>query len=190
MSQPRILAFAGSNRAGSFNRKALAPAIAGAEAVGAEVTVLDLKAHPLPLYDADLESAEGVPENARKLQRLFAEHDGLLIASPEYNGLITPLVKNTLDWISRAPDDVSDPYEGKVAGILSASPGALGGLRGLNHLRTLLTNLGVLVLPAQVAVSSAHEVFAEDGTLTNERRRSQLVALGRSLAETLRKLSV
>src|SRR5688572_18337049 len=134
MSAPRILAFAGSLRKDSYNKKLLAIAVQGARDAGAEVTVVELVDYPLPLFDEDLERA-GTPENAKKLKQLFLEHDALLIASPEYNSSFTAITKNTIDWVSRSSP--GEPglaaYRGKTAAIIAASPGALGGLRGLVH---------------------------------------------------------
>lgn len=187
---PRILAFAGSARAGSFNRKLIRIAVGGARAAGAEVTLLELKDYPLPLYDGDLEAAEGLPPNARKLKEMFLAHEGLLIAAPEYNSSITPLLKNTIDWVSRsAPGEASLAcYDGKVAALMSASPGGLGGLRGLMVVRLCLSNIKVLVLPDQVAVATAHEAFAEDGRLKDEKREAAVARLGATLAQTIAKL--
>jgi chromate reductase, NAD(P)H dehydrogenase (quinone) len=158
----KLLAFAGSIRQESFNRKALDYAVAGARDAGAEVTLIDLRDYALPLFDQDWESANGVPENAVNLKHLFIEHQGLLIASPEYNSSITPLLKNTLDWISRPWQGQSGlvPYQNKVAALVSASAGALGGLRSLRHVREILTTLGVMVIPRQQAVSNADKVFS------------------------------
>ena len=119
----------------------------------------------MPLFNQDLEEAEGPLESAGKLKEIMLAHDGLLIASPEYNSSITPLLKNTIDWVSRAGEGKRAlvAYEGRVAAVMSASPGRLGGLRGLVHLRSILSNIGVLVIPDQVAVSGAHTAFDEDG---------------------------
>jgi NAD(P)H-dependent FMN reductase len=188
---PRILAFAGSAREGSFNRMLARVAVEGARAAGAEVTVIDLRDYPLPVFDQDLEAESGLPENARKLKELFLAHDGLLVACPEYNSSITPLLKNVIDWVSRkaAPDEpMLAAYSGKVAAILAASPGALGGLRSLRHVREILGNIGVLVLPQQQAVPKAHEAFAEDGTLKDGKLAARIEGLGAALAETLAKL--
>src|SRR5215471_4093780 len=138
--KPRILAFAGSLRRESFNKKLVPIAVKGAREAGAEVTLIDLKDFPLPLFDQDLEAEQGMPQNGAKLKRLFIEHDGLLISSPEYNSSITGVLKNAIDWVSRpAPDEPSlVAFRGKVATLMSASPGALGGLRGLVHLRSIL----------------------------------------------------
>ena len=191
MSRPvRILAFAGSARRESFNKRLVAVAAAGAREAGAEVTVLDLADLPLPLFDQDLEAAEGLPENARRLKRLMVEHDGLLISSPEYNSSITPLLKNAIDWASRREEGEERlvAYAGKAAALMSASPGRLGGLRGLVHVRAILGNLGVLVLPEQQAVGGALEAFNDDGTLADPKAQAAVTALGSRLAEVLAKL--
>ena len=135
MNAVRVLAFAGSARAGSFNVKLLALAVQAARELGAEVTPLDLRRLALPIYDAEIEAA-GMPEGALELRRLLATHDALLIASPEYNGFPTPLLINSLDWVSRvaAADGLPSGLAamgGKVAGVMSASPGPMGGLRSL-----------------------------------------------------------
>lgn len=176
MSQVRILAFAGSARKDSYNKKLIKLAAADAEAAGAQVTLVDLAEYSMPLYDGDLEAESGPPENAMKLRAMLKEHDALMIASPEYNSSITPLTKNTIDWISRNEQGKGDtsPYTGKVALLLAASPGALGGLRGLVHLRSILGNIGVIVLPNQRAVSVAHEAFDETGALKDAKAAQQL----------------
>jgi chromate reductase len=184
----KILAFAASTRAGSFNQTALEVAADGAREAGAEVTLLSLGDYPLSVFDQDFEAAEGLPENVAKLRAIFAEHDGLLVASPEYNGFFTPLLKNTLDWLSRpAPDDSPAPFVDKAAALVSASPGGLGGIRGLPHAKLLLENLGILVLPGSHAVGSAHEVFGADD-FADSRHAQGLQSLGRALAETVAKL--
>ncbi|HIK08909.1 MAG TPA: NAD(P)H-dependent oxidoreductase [Oscillatoriaceae cyanobacterium M33_DOE_052] len=144
---PKILAFAGSTRADSYNKKMVKIAAAGAKAAGAEVTYLDLRDLPLPLFDEDLQAQEGFPENARKLKELMLAHQGLLIASPEYNSSITAVLKNAIDWASR-PSEPGEQmlacFNGKVATIMSASPGGMGGMRGLVHLRSILGNINVI----------------------------------------------
>jgi len=169
---------------------ALAVAADGARQAGAEVTILDLIDYPLPIMDEDLEAAEGMPENAAKLQDLFGAHDGFLIACPEYNGLITPLLKNTIDWISRPGPNGSglQYYKGKTVGLVAASPGGLGGMRGLVHVRQLMTNLGGIVIPNQVAVSGAKSVFAEDGSPTDDGKADQLRGVGAALAQVTAQL--
>lgn len=165
---PKILAFAGSLRRDSWNRKLIHVATEAARAAGAEVTLIDLADYPLPLMDEDLEAREGLPVNAQRLKALFKAHDALLIASPEYNSSVPPLLKNTLDWVSREWQGESGlvPYQGKVAALLAASPGAFGGMRMLPHLRQILNALGVLVLPGQFSLSHADKGFDDaDGAL-------------------------
>ena len=187
---PKILAFAGSTREGSFNKKLIRIAAAGATAAGAEVTLLDLRDLPLPLYDGDLEAREGIPENARKLKELMVAHHGFLISAPEYNSSITGVLKNAIDWASRPASGEPSlvAFTAKAAALMSASPGALGGLRGLVHLRAILSNIGVLVIPDQVAVPLAPEAFAADGSLKDAKRQAGVDGLGRKLTELLRKL--
>jgi NAD(P)H-dependent FMN reductase len=190
-TRPRILAFAGSTRADSFNKKLLHIAAAGARDAGAEVTRIDLRDFPLPLYDGDLEEREGLPDNAKKLKQLFLAHDGLLLSCPEYNSGITGVLKNTIDWVSRSESE-DEPdlacYVGKVAALMSASPGFLGGLRGLVQVRSILSNIKVLVLPDQVTVGKAHEAFNADGSLRDAKKQAAVKSLGAALAHTIRKL--
>ena len=191
MSQPKIIAFAGSLRAGSLNKKLLANAADAARAAGAEVTVVDLRELALPLYDQDIEDASGLPEGAKKLKALLRASDGFLIASPEYNSSITAALKNAIDWASRAEADDEPPlaaFRGKTAALISASPGALGGLRGLVTVRSILGNIGVIVLPDQVCIGKAHEAFDEAGKLKDERKAKQVAALAKGLVEVLGKL--
>ncbi len=190
MPASKILAFAGSTRTGSFNKQLAALAADAARQVGAEVTLIDLRDLALPLFDQDLEEASGLPEGAKRFKALLRESDGFLIASPEYNSSITGVLKNAIDWASRAESDDEPPlvaFRGKAAALVSASPGGLGGLRALVHLRAILGNIGVLVLPDQVSISSAHEAFA-DGQLKDERKAAQVASLAKALVETTRKL--
>lgn len=191
MSTPRILAFGGSLRRESFNQKLVAVAAEGARAAGADVTVIALRDFPLPLFDEDLEAAEGLPENAKRLKALFRDHDGLLIASPEYNSSITGALKNVIDWVSRGETEDEPPLSalsGKTAVIFSASPGGLGGLRGLVHLRSILGNIGITVLPDQVAVGAAHEAINAEGALSDPKQHARVENLGATLAKHLAKL--
>jgi chromate reductase len=190
MTTPRILAFAGSARRESFNKKLIKIAAAGAEAAGASVTLIDLADFELPLFNQDLEAEKGLPEKAVALKKLFVEHDGLLMACPEYNSSITPLWKNTIDWVSRQAPGESPlaAFKGKVATIMSASPGKLGGLRGLVHVRSILGNIGVVVLPEQIAISEATGAFTPDGKLQDAKLQESIAGLGRKLAEFLTKL--
>lgn len=191
MNQPKILAFAGSTRTASFNKLLVKIAADSARSSGAEVTLLDLRDLPLPLFDEDLEAANGLPGHAKKLKALLREHDGFLIAAPEYNSSITGVLKNAIDWASRAESDDEPPlacFRGKTAALMSASPGALGGMRGLVHVRSILGNIGVLVLADQVCISKAHEAFDASGMLKDAGKGRQVAALGSGLAELLAKL--
>lgn len=190
MPSPRILAFSGSARRESFNQRLAAAAAESARAAGADVTLVNLRDYPMPIFNQDDEAENGQPDAAKALKVLFSEHDGLLIASPEYNGLLTPLLKNTLDWLSRQHDDEAKmmAYTGKIAAIMGASGGSLGGLRGLVHVRALLTNLGVTVVPKQHALSAAHKAFNDDGSLANESDQSSVDAVAGQLVELCRKL--
>jgi len=189
-SNARILGFAASARADSFNKKLVRIALRGAESSGATVTFLDLRDYPLPLYDGDDEVSKGLPENVEKLRALFRECNGLLLASPEYNGFLSPLLKNTLDWLSRAPEAKTDmsAFTAKVAAIMAASPGPLGGLRGLRGVRELLTNPGFTVLPSQITIRGAFKAFDEAGELIDADQTKRVEALGAQLADTAAKL--
>ncbi len=190
MPSTKILAFAGSTRKDSYNKMMVQAAAQGARDAGAEVTYVDLRDYPLPLFDQDLEAAGGLPENARKLKELFIANQGFLIASPEYNSSISAVLKNTIDWISR-PQPNERPliaFTGKVATLMSASPGALGGLRGLVHVRSILGCMGVIVLPGQVAIVKAHEAFNADGSMKDEKQLASVKDLGKNLAAAVGKL--
>jgi NAD(P)H-dependent FMN reductase len=137
----------------------------------------------MPLFNQDLEATDGPPPQASRLKEIMRAHGGLLIASPEYNSSISPLLKNTIDWVSRPADgeQMLAAYQGKVAGLMSASPGRLGGLRGLVHLRSILSNIGVLVIPDQVAVGEAGAAFDDSGDLVDDRRRASVQGVGRTV---------
>ena len=188
---PKILAFAGSNREASYNKKLVKIAAEGAKVAGAEITYVDLRDLPMPIYDEDLEAKEGLPENARKFKELLKEHQGLLIASPEYNSSITVVLKNAIDWASRPEpgEPMLAAFTGKVAAIMSASPGGLGGLRGLIHVRSILSSINVLVLPDQKAISSAFQAFDEEGKLKDPKQQESVEQLGSKLATILAKLA-
>jgi NAD(P)H-dependent FMN reductase len=190
MANPiRIVALAGSLRKDSYNKKLVQIAIKAATAAGAEVNYLDLRDYPLPIFDQDLETAHGLPEPAKKLKQIFIDCDGFLWSCPEYNSSITAVLKNTIDWVSRpAPGEPNlAGFKGKVAALMAASPGALGGLRGLVTVRAILGNIGVIVLPDQIAVSKAHEAFAADGSLKDAKMQAGIEGLGRGLVECLKK---
>ena len=186
---PRILAFAGSTRKESFNKKLVQFAVEGAREAGAEVILIDLKEFPLPLFDQDIETERGMPDNGARLKKLFSDHNGLLIASPEYNSSVTAVLKNAIDWVSR-PAPGEPPlvaFRGKVATLMSASPGALGGLRGLVHVRSILGNIGVIVLPDQLSIPKARDAFQPDGSLSDAKQQAGIETLGKTLASFLMK---
>lgn len=183
---PRILAFSGSARRDSLNRKFLAVAVQAVRDAGGSVTLLDLNDHVLPLYHGDLEDKSGLPENAIKLMALIAQHDALLIASPEYNSMITPLLKNTLDWCTRGDDD---PFAGKVAAVLSASPGPYGGIRSLQLAQQLLLKLGCQIVPGQVTLPHADKAFDEQGALKEARPLKAVQGLAAALMRTTSRLA-
>jgi len=167
-------------------------AAAGAREAGADVTLISLREFPMPLFDEDFESENGKPEQAKALKQLMIEHDGFLIACPEYNSSITAVLKNAIDWVSR-PDEGDPPgglaaFQDKVVSLMSASPGGLGGLRGLVHVRAILGNIGCIVLPGQIAISAAFKAFNDDGSLADEKKHQRIAQLGKSLAQTLQKL--
>ncbi len=175
-----ILVFAGSIRRESVNRKLARVAAQAVEAAGGRATLLELGDFPMPFYNGDLEAESGPPENAFRLQEIIAAHAGLIVVSPEYNHSIPALLKNTLDWVSRTPRvRGANPFAGKVAGLMAASPGALGGLQGLDTVQRVLATVGCLVLPSVVAVPHADRAFDAEGQLTDAtsfRRVEELAA--------------
>ena len=183
MQKIRMVALAGSTRRGSLNQQLVAEV--ARRTAHAEVQVLNLNHYPLPLYDGDLEGSRGVPETAQELARILATGDALVIASPEYNASMSAVLKNVLDWVSR----VGRVFEGKPVMLLSASPGSLGGLQGLGHLRAVFTALGALVLPGQRAVAKAHEAFDSEGRLLDEQLGSDLDRLTSELVRVAGRLA-
>lgn len=188
---PKILAFSGSLRTGSYNQMLVRIAAAGARSAGAEVTELDLRELPLPVYDADLEARDGLPDNAKRLKDLMKAHAGFLIASPENNSSVSAALKNAIDWASRPePGETTLVcFRDKVAVIMSASPGGLGGLRGLVHLRSILGNISVLMLPDQKAIPGAGDAFDGNGSLKDAKQQEAIENLGAKLATVLAKLA-
>ncbi len=180
----RIIALAGSLRANSYNKQLVRVASAAAVAQGADVIDIDLADYDIPLFSEDLE-AEGVPESVVKLKAQFREADGLLIASPEYNGSISGVLKNVLDWLSRPDADYpgSNVFAERVVGLLAASPGALGGLRGLTHVTDIFGNLGSIVLPGQVALPKAYNAFDAAGDMIDSAMRERVAGVGRRVVE-------
>ena len=182
---PRILAFSGSARRESLNKKLLNAAVAATRAAGGEVTEIDFNTLAMPLYHGDLEDEKGMPENAQKFVELITQHDAVLIASPEYNSQMTPLLKNAIDWATRADEN---PLQGKVAAVVSASPGAFGGIRSMTLARQLLTHLGCHVIPAQCLLPHADKAFDASGALTDERTRKNVQAVAKQLVEVATRL--
>jgi chromate reductase len=194
MTQPtKILAFAGSARKGSFNHQLVRIAAAGAKSAGAEVTVIDFNDYPMPLYDQDLEAEKGLPDSVLAFKTLLKSHQGFLIACPEYNSSITPLLKNAIDWASRSepgePPLALTCFKGKVAGIMATSPGGLGGLRGLVHVRDILENIGVIVIPEQKTLPGCYQAFNEQGQLNDPDQQDSVMTIGRRLTEVATKLN-
>ena len=192
MTTAKILAFSGSSRKESWNRKVLEIAVAGARAAGADVMVANLADYPMPIYNADWHAENGVPDAMRELRKLMMSCNGLLIASPEYNASLTPLLKNTIDWLSQDVGKEKDeggnaPFEGKIGGLMGASNGGFGTIRALPHVSYILSNLGVFMLPV-VAVPGVAKTFDESGNMTNERSKKMLSGLGARLAQTIVKL--
>lgn len=173
MEAVRLLIVPGSSRTGSFNRKLAEVAAGVARGAGAVPTVLGLRALALPVYDGDLEAASGVPEGGVALRDAIRTSDAVLVVTPEYNGFPTPLVINAFDWMSRIPASAPGgaglaATAGKPCGLLSASPGPLGGLRSMNTLRQFLQmSIGMLVAPTQFALARAGEAFDANGALVD-----------------------
>jgi chromate reductase len=186
--KPRILAFAGSTREGSHNKRLIKVAAEAARAAGAEVTLIDLRDYPMPPYDGDLE-AQGLPASVVALKEMFKAHDGLLISAPEYNGGMSGMLKNVIDWVSRRGDDDRRlvAFSGKFGGLMSASPGRLGGVRGLGQLRHVLTTMGVLVVPQQRGIDAAHMAFGEDGRLKDPEQQAAIEAIAARLVDLVRR---
>lgn len=185
-SEPRLLFFAGSAREKSWNKRLARLGATIAEANGIAATFVDLADYPMPIYDGDLEAKSGPPDNARKLKALMKVHSGIFIASPEYNASFSPLLKNAIDWVSHIRDDGEAPLEifkTRVFALGAASPGGMGGLRGLSQLRLVFENgLNALVLPDQFAVPRAVDAFDEHNHLKNKDSQEQFKLLIQKLA--------
>ena len=189
-TSPKIIALSGSSRVKSWNKKLVGIAADGARSAGAEVTNINLADFPMPLYNGDLEEKQGLPNAVQDLKSLMIKCDGFLIASPEYNGGYSAVLKNAIDWISRpvAGEERLRAFAGKKAVIMSASPGALGGVRGLTQLRQILTNIQMLVLPDQASIPGAHNAFKDDGALSEESQHQRVFDLGVKLTLLVQKL--
>ena len=193
MSLPKVLVFAGSIRTNSHNARLAALATKELLLAGADVTRISLVDFPLPLYDGDLELRSGPPENAVKLKRLIATQQGVFIASPEYNASVTPLLKNTIDWVSRVRERGEEPlaaYKNRVFAIGGASYGALGAMRSLMALRQVLElGCGALVIPDQIAVMRASDAFDEMDNLKDERAANTLRRVAQRLTDMAREMA-
>lgn len=179
MAKTKILVFAASTREDSFHRKLARLAAQILARHGAEFTFLDLRDYPMPIYDGDLEATHGLPERAKAFKEVVRAHDALVIASPEYNGSFSALLKNSIDWASRAEpgEKPNDVFRGKTAVLLAASPGPGAGKRGLKHLRELLQMIGVNVVAQELAVPKAFEGFTAEGSLARIDDMSRLEGL-------------
>ncbi len=185
----RILFLAGSTRKTSLNKQLAKAAHSIAIEQGLDATFIDLSDYEMPIYNGDLEGEKGLPDNAVALKKLFLQHDALFISSPEYNGSFSPLLKNTLDWVSRPhqKDEARlSAYQDKVAAIAAASGGGLGGLRGLVPLRMLLENISTVVIPEQFALSKASQAFDDQGQLIDEQAIQTLTTMVMRLASIVR----
>ncbi|WP_008310860.1 NADPH-dependent FMN reductase [Leptolyngbya sp. PCC 6406] len=190
---PKILAFAGSARSASLNKQLAKVAATAAEAAGAEATFIDLADYPMPLFNEDLETELGLPDTVLAFKEHLKKHQGFIIACPEYNGSITPLLKNAIDWASRpVPGEESLGlicFRGKTAALLATSPGGLGGMRGLVHVRAILEGIGVLVIPTQKAVPNGSQAFDEKGQLQDEKQAAAVTAIATQLVDITAKLN-
>lgn len=184
---PRVLVFAASTRADSFNRMLAKQAAAAIRAQGLSTTYIELRDYPLPLYDGDVEAAQGLPANAKALKQIVSAHDAVVIASPEHNGSCSALLKNTIDWVSRPEPGESHlvAFKGKTAAILSTSPGARGGIRGLKHLRELLQMIGMNVITPEVVIPGSASAFAPDGTLLRAENNAAVEEMAAAVARAL-----
>lgn len=183
----RLVFFAGSAREGSHNKKLARLGRHIAEANGIEAVFVDLADYHMPIYHGDLEDAEGVPERARALKALLEEYDGVMIVTPEYNASIPPLLKNTIDWVSRVKDK-PDVYKTRVFAVSGASPGYYGAMRSLLTLREILSvGLGALVIPQQMALPRASQAFEDDGSLNDENQQKMFADVVEALAVAARK---
>jgi NAD(P)H-dependent FMN reductase len=189
----KILVFAGSIRTGSFNARLAALAAKELTLAGAEVTHISLVDYPMPIYDGDLEAKSGAPENAVRLKQMMMLHQGVFIASPEYNASITPLLKNTLDWVSRVRGMREPPlaaYKNRVFAIGGASNGQYGAMRSLLALRQVLEiGCGALVIPEQIAVNKAAEAFDDMENLKEEAMAARLKAVAQRLIDVAQRLA-
>lgn len=190
MDTPKILAFAGSTRLDSFNKRLAKIALHAAENAGAETTFIDLLDYNMPLYNDDLLREQGMPDSVLAFKGMLKKHQGFLIASPEYNGSVTGVLKNAIDWATIKSDDEERMacWNGKIAGLMAASPGGLGGIRGLHHLRTILAGIGTFVLPNHLGVGNSTANLQNDEQITDEKLQHQLNNLSTEMVRVIRGL--
>ena len=190
MNTPKILAFAGSTRKDSVNKRLAKVALFAAEKAGAKTTFIDLHEYNMPLYSEDLLAEHGMPEGVIAFKEMLKNHNGFLITSPEYNGSLTGTLKNAIDWATIKADGEERMacWNGKIAGLLSASPGGLGGIRGLHHLRTILAGIGTFVLPNHLAVGNSTTNLQNDEQITDEKLQQQVENLSIEMVRVIRGL--
>ena len=186
----RVLVIPGSTRTEAFSKKLARAAAALAQKNGIEATVVDLRDYGMPLYDGDLEAKEGLPEGALRLREVVKAHGAVLFATPEYNASVSGVLKNALDWLSRphAAEPGVSVWKGKVAGVMASSPGALGGMRALVHLRQILMNLGVLVVTEQFALGNATTAFLPDGGLADPKAAASVLGIAQRIVHVADRL--
>ena len=187
----RFLAFSGSARTASFNQKVLDVLSDAVEAAGAEVERISLGDVDAPIYDGDFEAGSGLPDGIVRLRETIAGSDGLLVGCPEYNGYMTPLLLNALNWSTRSDAAAPDltPFRNKLVVISSTSPGALGGMRATRELRNFLTGIGALVLPQAYSIPRAMGAFDEEGKLKDERAAKQSQTIAAQLVDMAGRLA-
>jgi len=190
MNTPKILAFAGSTRKDSVNKRLAKVALFAAEKAGAKTTFIDLHEYNMPLYCGDLLAEHGMPDGVIAFKEMLKNHNGFLITSPEYNGSLTGTLKNAIDWATIKADGEERMacWNGKIAGLLSASPGGLGGIRGLHHLRTILAGIGTFVLPNHLAVGNSTTNLQNDEQITDEKLQQQVENLSIEMVRVIRGL--
>lgn len=187
--RPKILAFAGSLRKESVNKKLIRIAAQGAKDAGADVTLIELEDFPMPIYNGDVEDAEGLPKEAQRLKKLMMEHQGFLISAPEYNSSISAALKNAIDWVSRPVpnEEFLIAFKDKIIALMSASPSFMGGLRGLVTVRSIFGNIGSLVLADQLCIPNAYDAFDEHGHLKDPKKEEQAKKIGAALSHATAK---
>jgi NAD(P)H-dependent FMN reductase len=186
----KILAFSGSSRKGSLNKKLLAIAVREGRAMGADITEIDLREFNLPIYDGDIETV-GIPESAKRLHAIFKQHNALLICTPEYNGGVAPLTKNSLDWVSRPMNGDANiaAIMGKAVTILSAAVGLVGGSRQQQQLRVSFQVMRCISVPETVNIPMAHTAFNDDGSLKDKATHDMVVLAVKSLKSVADRLN-